>query len=289
MRQSALPGIRKLSLEALRAVGVAGLNLRGCVVKVYAYDYQLAPQDRFPVLAGGPRAVYVDVLVFSTMGSGVIPRALVLQEYAGRNEGTTRLPRACQIPPGVKDLDDLARMDMTQLDGDWVALGFFDNEPALPFVLGYVPHPALDDGLSSGLPVGERLRVSDVGVDGRTHLEKRNGTVVGVDAFGGYQIDLTKAHAGLEPPPTSPPGGALAVRLVGSNAFTITVDGQDCLLVQGSGATAAITVGNGAKALVLAPEMAVLWAALVTAAAAMTPPVTLPPFNAASTLAKVPG
>lgn len=273
--QAAVPKVPALHRDMFDGKQGA-LHLRGVVVNVDLYDTADSQGNL-------PSQVYVDVLIYSGL-RGVRPcalakRVMVLEPYAGMGEGSTRRPRACTMPAGITELDDLAGYNLADLDGDHVALGFFDQDVSIPFVLGFLRHPKAPAVLkpASG--------------DGRPWLEVRNGATVGVDAAGAYVIDLTVSHDGSQPAPSPPGGGPVTIKLTGAHTLTIEVDGAPCLVVAGGGAAASATVGNGAQALAMSTPLAALWAQLVAACAGATPPITVPPFpgSIASTKLKIPG
>lgn len=161
------------------------------------------------------RFYYADVLVWrdrAPAGPRFVPRALVLMDN-GLHEGST-----CELRPssvylsngGTPNFNQIA--DLADLDGDQVAVGFFDNERARPVILGrascMLPDAGnirtIDEDVAAGLTAsvdthllsqpGYRLRLGED--DPRTALRKFNGVVQGVDELGNVVVDSTWGHDG---------------------------------------------------------------------------------------------
>ena len=192
--QSAVPKVNSQTSAPTKA---GGLVLRGVVLVRYVYDDPAdAASASGGVVAGDRRAVYCDVLIYSTirtMHGAVIPRVLVPQDRGSRHEGEIGGPRPTTVD--ISGTFDPEKSNPADLDGSHVLVGFIDDELALPVILGYLPHPNAGAGVPPENALVERLRLQVV--DGDPWLHKHHGALVGVDDRGNWTLDLRRAHDGV--------------------------------------------------------------------------------------------
>jgi hypothetical protein len=192
-----LPGGPRLQAgvnKKARAIGLVrsrGLLVRGVVVATYVLD-----DPDHPRADDDPVATYCDVLAYSIvsgLGTRLIPKALVGQEFRGLHDGRIRKPRAAQfdITDNTMDLD--ASTNPANLDGDHVLVGFMDDMMNQPVILGAIPHPGLDPG---NLEKTEGHRLSLKLIDGDPDFFKHHGSYHGINTDGDHIIDTTFANTG---------------------------------------------------------------------------------------------
>jgi len=199
-----VPRVERSSLS----LGAGGYLVRGVVLVSYTSGLRSRqfvslpksnrnPTGRAPKFETHAPNVTCDVLTYSSLqGSkrALLRDVLVLQPNGGLHTGEIWVPRpVTQNIQGIDLAADLVRMNPVDLDGDHVLVGFMDNDPRLPVILGTVPHPSRDFGVDAK-NTGRGTRV--VADDGLLKMFKHNGAVIGVDGAGDYLIDLTRAHDG---------------------------------------------------------------------------------------------
>lgn len=199
--QAAMPKVSKIVRESAQE-STLGLLLRGVVIATYVYDEDSA-------VASGPTAgvpqfnIYCDVFCYTgipNFRNQVLPRCLVLQRSGGMHDGEIWKPRATtrDITGTDLNINEPGKSDPFDWDGDHVLVGFMDDSFNLPVILGSVPHPEADVGkVSEGddaEEVGARMRLRTV--DGNPRMWKHKGVFWGVDADGGWRLDLRNANDG---------------------------------------------------------------------------------------------
>lgn len=200
-------GLGKLRQGLSIAAGTQGTLLRGVVIDVHRYGAQTGAPTRTPALFG----MYADVLVYTALpGNSVwryLPRCLITQAHAGRHDGDIYVPRknrtgfgtsANPITPEIAKRLDGTKVEPgtspMMMDGDHVLVGFIDNQPNQPAIVGYIPHPRVDAGIENTATIGERLHM--VEADNNPRLVKHQGAYHGVTSTGDFVINTTRAHLG---------------------------------------------------------------------------------------------
>jgi len=203
------------SIQKATTSRFSGLLLRGTVLATYYVDdhspggyTQVADPvegDQTNLIEQPPatdqpdrRHVYCDVLIYSGLQGlrkAKLHNVMVAQPGGGLHSGDIWVPR----PPSINIKKQTAdtgvnRSDPGDTDADHVLVGFLDDDLSLPIILGSVPHPARDVGITGfgDLAVGTRLKIAD----GQPRLHKHHGVVSGVDKSGNYVVNLTRAHVG---------------------------------------------------------------------------------------------
>lgn len=182
-------------------IGSSALHVRGVVTATYVAD-----DPGHPYVGQGPIGIYCDVLVYTSLNGGrIYPlfAVLVKQETSSIQEGRIWRPRATTQDLSGKALDPASEMDFMSWDGDHVLVTFIDDDRTLPVIIGCLPHPRADIGISGGQAPGQRMRLTLA--DGRPHLTKHAGAVWGADASGNLVLDASRGTAG-----DVLPGGAQA-------------------------------------------------------------------------------
>lgn len=120
------------------------------------------------------------------------------------------------------------QVDLDTVDGDRVLLGFVEDDPALPVLLGVLPSKA-------SVPWLPRA------ADGPVRLLRHQGTVIRIDQWGNVEVDTRSAPVSNAGDALTPPGpaGRVTVR---------TADGQEVRIDSGT-----VRVAGVAKVIVEAP------------------------------------
>lgn len=290
--QSATP---KSAGPSLRA---NGLLLRGVVVASYTQDAPQHPYGPEGALQSGTKAatpvgVYCDVLVYPSIPGERwhgLQNVMVLQEGGtGIHAGRIWIPRATTMDIN-QELS--SKSDPAYVDGDHVLIGFMNDSPEMPIILGSLPHPVLDLGRAQGaLGVRMGLKVAD----GNPDLRRHNGVHWGVDGLGNFLIDTRRGNDGkLESTgqeklyPTDAAKGNQTLNLpkeaklqvviydmavpntpteiarlsFQKTGFKVTLAEETELLVEGKAATAKLTLGNGAVKAAIAGHLKTLYNSL---------------------------
>ncbi len=169
----------------------AGILLRGVVVATYVYD-----DPDHPFANQQPAAIYCDVLVYTQMTGGrtyMVRGALVTQEFASIQSGVIHKPRAATQTISGASLDPTAPIDVSQLDGDHVLLGFVDDRRAQAIILRAIPPPHQGIGNEDGT-VGQRMRL--ILADGDPLLFRHHGVLAGFTDDGSYVVDASGGNSG---------------------------------------------------------------------------------------------
>jgi len=175
---------------------------RGIVVRYYAADE--APQ-------GVPT---VDLLLPRL---GLLCLAVPVNNAGAAGNGSAWTPSPCS------DFD-LSRWDTYSpeaLDGDRVAVGFLDDDPALPFVVGPLPSRA-----PTWLPKA---------ADGAVRVLRHQGTEVRLDRLGNLTVDTTAApqdNGGRALDPGGQPAGRILLHVGASTTLEVQVGGARRLLIE---------------------------------------------------------
>lgn len=182
-----------------RTRGTSGLMFDAVVLSTYVWDDTAdgttshAPE----AMIHGPLC---DVLVFSTVPgipNTVLPRVPVRQDRGYMHEGEIWIPRPCTKRFDGNDysgdMTTLRNANPADLDGEMVLVGFRDNNPNRPIIMGGVAHGRRDQG-NDDAPIGTRLIPKKS--DGFPRLTKHQGVVWGVDGSGNYLLDARRAHLG---------------------------------------------------------------------------------------------
>lgn len=175
---------------------------RGIVVRYYAAD---------ETSQGVPT---VDLLLPRL---GLLCLAVPVNNAGAAGNGSAWTPSPCT------DFD-LSRWDTyspEQLDGDRVAVGFLDDDPALPFVVGPLPSKA-----ATWLPTA---------ADGAVRVLRHQGTEVRLDRLGNLTVDTTAApkdNGGRALDPGGQPAGRILLNVGAATTLEVQVGGTRRLLVE---------------------------------------------------------
>jgi hypothetical protein len=217
-----------------------GMHVRAVVLTTYTYDDPAHPEGDFGNTdkPAEPSAIYCDVLGYSdTAGARwwYLPGVLVSQDRGGLHSGRIWKPKATKgTLSGAKLNPNLT--NPSDMDGDHVLVGFFDESYNSPVILRALPHPARDPG-NINKQAGHRLQLKIE--DGDPDLWKHHGTFFGVEDNGSFVVDTTHANDGVliekgeeAAPPTDGKGGQTFRMPLGATDFNIafvvpTVDGTD--------------------------------------------------------------
>jgi len=148
---------------------------------------------------------------------GLLCQSVPVNDSGAAGNGTAWTPSPCT------DFD-LARWDSyspEQLDGDRVLVGFVDDDPALPVVLGPLPSQA-----ASWLPTA---------ADSAVRVLRHQGTEVRLDRLGNLTVDTTDAprdNGGRALDPGGQPAGRILLNVGASTTLEVQVAGSRRLLVQ---------------------------------------------------------
>lgn len=274
-----------------------GLLLRAAVTATYVTDSVEHP--KIADLNNPPCAVYCDVLVYGGAPGADwfnLPKVLVSQKRGGIHNDDLWKPSATSKNV-LGELNNTFGSNPGSLDGDHVLVGFMNNSYQEPIILRGIPHPSRD--LYNELyGSGKRIKLKEI--DGDPDFVKHHGVFRGVDDNGNFIVnstfgnDGTTDDAGLEPSPdttgtsgnqsfvlpensvysvtlqnmSSPLSPVESVKLSVKNNngnLEVSVDGQNCLTVDGAGALAEATIGNGAVSATVAEVLQTTWGLLVTA------------------------
>lgn len=235
----------------LGATRANGLLVRGVVTAVHRYSVN--PASPGPITSRRPdisyTAIYADVLINSTvrgMHFGYLPNCLVAQERSGLHDGDIWVPRVATIDITGAPIGGGAN-EPANLDGDFVLVGFMDDDLTHPVILRSIPHPNADK-IVGALPAqidkpGHRLHINETDVDDSPRYTRHRGVFHGVNSIGNYVIDTSRGSTGLygangtEPAPTLsgfsgnvsillPHGSKLKVEVTSTPDDPITVPGD---------------------------------------------------------------
>lgn len=266
--QSAVPKVTEPTVRR-------GLLLRAVVTQTYVFDAPEPPVavlqdtgtsfDPTPVDVTHPakKAIYCDVWCYGTRYTGHLPRALVLQERGGLHEGRIWIPRPARFDVTADGMDLNLATNPANVDGDHVLVGFIDDNPNQPVILGGIQHPSSDIGNSTRI-AGHRMRL---GVDdGAPDFRKHRGVFHGVDDEGNYVIDLRRAHIGeyesdgSEPEPAlDGSSGNVEIRIPRTSTLTIKIEDGPTLRLEGKEDEAKLTVGDGAMHVAIVEHLKALY------------------------------
>jgi hypothetical protein len=235
--QAAIPkGPR--SEDARRA---SGLNLRGVIVKLY-------PRDDPPPGTSNPAASYASVLTYGARRL-LLPRVQISQPLGSETTGLVGgLRPSTQASSGELDLDHI---DAAALDGSHVVISFFDDDLAQPYISAVLEHPRAIEAV--------RLSKSDPD----PLLIHWQGASWGLDGAQDFVIDLDFEAARSEN------HGHIRLVLPQHARLTVTVGGENALVIERGGAAARLVLGDGAASGYILAELTRL-------AAASTPPSPAP-------------
>jgi hypothetical protein len=211
-------GVSKIRTGVGFRSSAQGTLLRGVVIDVYRYDAEKGT----PAHTSDARCMYADVLAYTSIpGNSVwryLPRCLITQAHAGRHDGDIYVPRKNSegfgtgdkpiTPKVAKELDGKTVKPGTSpamMDGDHVLVGFIDNAPNQPAIVGYIPHPHIDAGVAGPAVIGERLHMIEG--DHNPRMVKHQGTYHGVASNGTFVVNTTRAHLGDQGGGTEDTGG----------------------------------------------------------------------------------
>ena len=262
-RQAGMPKSRSAPEVGKNA---GGRILRGVVLSTYVYD---APESVLtnPTAGKGINSVYCDVLLYGET-DGVLPRCLVLQQRGGLHEGEIWKPRATTLDITDSPIDPDSASSPANLDGDHVAVSFFEGDAHQPVIIGAIPHPSSDIGNDSR-DLGQRLRLKEA--DGNPRFWKHRGGFFGIDTNGNWLCDLRRAHEGeyntdgSEPDPAgSGASGNHTIKLPPGSSVTVSIDDGATVLIQDKDGNTTMTVGDGAVSVAIADHLQTLYNQLKT-------------------------
>lgn len=272
-----------------------GWLLKGVVMASYVTD-----SDNHPASGDNknpPMAVYCDVAVYTNVPRQrwfFLEKVLVSQNRGGLHDDNSWIPKATKTNIVTQILDNTISSNPGQLDGDHVLIGFLNDSFDEPIIIRGIPHPSRDVG-NELYSTGKRLKLKQV--DGNPEFSKYQGVFRGVDTLGNHVVDSTFAHdgelleAGLEPlPDTTGTSGNQSRKLpkdstheitfwdmtvplapvevakysCSEDAFEIFLTLFPMIKVEGSGATAKLTLGDGAVKAAIADHLQSLWTTLRT-------------------------
>lgn len=135
------------------------------------------------------------------------------------------------------DLEEWDTFDPSSLNGTRVIVGFINNDPVFPVILGQAPTRAIKNRTKAA---GNATNIPSDGAhpatpDGTVQYIEHQGTRVMLDRFGNVVIDTTKApvdDAGNPLTPGSQPAGRVTVNIKSSSNFELRVDGQQMVQVK---------------------------------------------------------
>jgi hypothetical protein len=237
-----------------------GLFLRGVVMATYVLDDPNHPtKAKDPTWT--PLATYCDVLCYSEvpgLRAQMIFSAMVLPTSGNMHNGSVWKPKASTMHVDGTPLS-YSNPIIANMDGDHVLVGFFDNTWNCPFILCGIPHPQGDLG-NTAKATGHRKGLKLI--DGDPNFVKHHGAVYGITDAGDFEVDLTEAYpgstpltGGMEPPPTGGATGNYKVKLPPNSTVDIQIAGNPSLHVAFQGALATLTLGDGAKSVVIAENL----------------------------------
>lgn len=246
----------------------SGLLFRGVVVTTYELDNADHPQA---TAANGVDAVaiYCDVLIYSSMWNQrfqFLKAVLVSQETGAMHRGRVWKPRAARIdvtePVEGFDLDRIA--NPANLDGDHVLIGFMDDNLNQPVILRGIPHPSADIG-NAEREAGQRTRLKVA--DGDPDFWKHHGAFYGVSDAGDFVVDTTRAYSGPDlepngnerPPVEDGTTGNYNVKLPKGSIVTVEIEAGASLKVENKNGDAKLTLGDGAKGIMIADNWETFW------------------------------
>ena len=181
------------------------LLIRAVVVSVTPY---LANDSTYP-------GIRCNCFAYSTnpTACGPVWDVAVAYPHSSHQGGDVMLPRACtrqmtQIAKGISE----GNLEPAELDGDHVLIGFYDGYiDGCAVIVAYLPHPKVDEGkapvqpatIGSSEPLGPSpdplgYRVRPGIHEGRPAFRKHLGAWAGIDSYGSYEINTTRAHLGDE-------------------------------------------------------------------------------------------
>lgn len=233
------------------AYRASGILMRGVVTATYVADDPNHPSE---TNGNSAVAVYCDVLAFSSRSGQrwtFLPQALVLQDRGAMHSGRIWKPRAATKDITGEPLNINRATLPANMDGDWVLVGFLDDAPNQPVILGGIPHPSADAG-NEGKTAGHRMKLKLA--DGDPDFWKHKGAFYGIDKDGNFTVDTTEAYAtdlasdGKEPAaPGNGTAGNVKVKLPVGSSLHVQLDGGELLKLEFKGTTAKLTLGDGSK------------------------------------------
>jgi len=275
-----------------------GLLLRGVVVASYIQGAPQHPYGPEGALQSGTKAatpvgVYCDCLVYPSIPGERwhgFKNVMVLQEGGtGLHAGRIWIPRATTMDI-TQEL--ASNSNPANVDGDHVLIGFLNDSPEMPIILGSLPHPILDLGRAQG-DLGVRMGLK--AADGNPDLRRHNGVHWGVDGLGNFLVDTRRGNDGaldstgreklyptdsakgnqtlnlpkesklqvvfydMASPDTPTEIARLAFQKTG---LEVTLAEEAELKVEGKSATAKLTLGNGAVKAAIAGHLKTLYNSL---------------------------
>jgi hypothetical protein len=191
--------------------------VRGVVLATYTCDDEAHPLRKLGLT---PSSVYCDCLCFSSMDGGssyfFLPAVAVTQPFGGLHKGAVYKPRATTRLTSDKPLSAITPVDVSQMDGDHVLIGFLEGRTNHPVIVGHLPHPSRDLGNDPALPAGQRQKLNLV--DGDPLFMAHHGSRFGVGTDGSFLVDTTRANSGGLTPtsgdaPTLPGQGNISLQV----------------------------------------------------------------------------
>ena len=169
-------GVRSRPANAHQDVNSAmGWITRGVVLQVY-----YANEDR---RVGDQKYVLCDVRTYGR-NQRYLPKVPVLQRVNGLWDYDVYVPRRSSQDINGGELrsqptDKVGPTPADACDGDHVLVGFLDNDPNQPVIMGSVPHP--------------KANYSPQSSDGHVRVIRHNGVSVTWDSAGNWTLDATGA------------------------------------------------------------------------------------------------
>lgn len=289
-------------------------NLRAVVINVYFADDEGGREDR----AGGQieaKGVSVDVLTYGGPNRGFIARVPVAQRRHGLNDYTDLwVPRPTTVdlstgqPPILAREDGGKMADPRNLDGDNVIVEFLENNPGQPYIRDSLPHPRAKfrQLRSDDAALRTRLRGVEVSIDQNGNLRVDASKACGgtIDSSTGNETPaddsshgkltmLVGRHTTLAVQGVSPDGTAKTFELtLKDGEFEVRLQDGASFKVDGSGAGAAVVIGDGSASAVRGERLQAQYEELVAALAGHVhsdgfgstgPPTAAPPVPGQTT------
>lgn len=212
------------------------------------------------------RGVFVDVYLYGRQ-PGPLHNVRVPQG-PGVHDGDIWIPRPTSgvIPTGDQAFLDYPNTDPETWDGDHVLVDFVEGDESLPYIRGIWTHPQIDASVSAEAELGaKRLLIG--AEDGSPRISRHHGIAWGVTALGDWLLDARNANSG-EPQADgseteqAEAKGSFLARLGAGARFFVTEGLAALLEGSGSGATARLTIGDGAKHAAQVEELRALYTTL---------------------------
>lgn len=242
-----------------------GLNLKGVVVAVYAYDSDFLDSAQ-PLDSNTANTIYVSVALYGRH-HGILPRVLWTHDRSGLHEGPIRNPRPASIDISEQPLNIEQASNPANMDGDHVVVSFLEDDLLQPYVSRCIPHPSSDKG-NEFKDLGQRMRM--LASDPQVSYRKHRGAYYGIDGDGNHVIDLTGAHDGAynadgteEDCPEDGSTGNYLLRLPRGSRVSIEIDGDNNLTLEESDSDATLTLGDGAVSVAIADHLDDFWTNVV--------------------------